>query len=373
MIRVFYLDNDPEFYNDLICWLPEFCTLHKLCLKDTEARLPQLDWKTDILLINPCYTGPNEDFLCELIERLLPVPVIFLSETAELPFVVTLMKFGAHSFLSKKQDKSILIDTIRKILFNMPEPLSSESDDLLSEIIGSSPHIQRLKKEILKLRNSSLHIHLTGETGTGKEMAARALHRCRTGETKSLLTLNCGALADSLIESELFGTQKGAFTDAIDRAGLFERADGSTLMLDEVSELTKAAQVKLLRVLEYGCFRRVGGTVEQVSNFQLISATNRDLKKEVNEGKFREDLYYRMTTLILHIPPLRERKEDISELSRHFLKGGNCERHITAGALGKLRDHSWPGNVRELKQVITRADHYSEDQRAIEPKHIIFY
>lgn len=373
MFRLFYIDRDPDYYNDLICWLPEYCTLHNLLLQDIESRLPPLKWETDILLINPEYTGHSVDFLSELIERLLPVPLIFLSDTTELPFVVSLMKTGAHSFLNKRKDKSILIETIKQIIYNMPDHSDSESEILLPELVGTSSHIQKLKKDIIRLRSSSIHIHLTGETGTGKEMAARAIHKCRSDQKKKLFALNCGSLAENLVESELFGTRKGAFTDAVERAGLFETADGSTLMLDEVSELSKTAQVKLLRVLEYGTFNRVGGTKELKSDFQLITASNRNLRDEVSKGNFREDLFYRITTLIINIPPLRARKEDIGELSRHFLKINKSERKITAGAMNKLKDHSWPGNIRELKQVIERADHFSWQNKAIEPKHIVFY
>ncbi|MBN2657511.1 MAG: sigma-54-dependent Fis family transcriptional regulator [Spirochaetales bacterium] len=373
MIRIFYIDRDPDFYTGLLCWLPEYCTLHKIKLSEIESALPSLKWETDIILINPDYTGNSDEFLSELIETLIPVPVIFLSESLDLPFLVSLIKLGAHSCLSKNRDKSILIETIKNLLYILPEQRDFVENGLIPEIVGSSLQMQKLKKEIMNLSTTSMHVHISGETGTGKEIAARAIHKYRSGKGKQLLALNCSSIAETLVETELFGTKKGAFTDAVERAGIFESADGSTLLLDEVSELPINVQAKLLRVLEYGTFNRVGGVQELKSNFQLITATNRILKEEVRKGTFREDLFYRITTLVLQIPPLRERKEDINELSRHFLKLNGSSKHLTAGALKKLNDHQWPGNVRELKQVIERAEHFSGKKQVVTHKDIVFY
>lgn len=373
MIRIFYLDKDPLYYQDLICWLPDFCSLHELILSDLENESIPLHWENDLLIINPELSGNNREFLIKLIQKVNPVPVIFLSEVVDLPFVSFIIRAGAHSFLNKKEDKSILIETIKNILYDVPDEISETNEDSLSDIVGSSQKIFALKNDIRRLKSSTMHIHLTGETGTGKELAARAIHKYRLGFNKSLLTINCGAISENLIESELFGTKKGAFTDAIERTGVFEEANGSTVLLDEVSELTKQAQVKLLRVLEYGTFNRVGSSKEIKSNFQLITATNSNLKNEVNVGNFREDLYYRITTLIIRIPPLRERIEDLQELSTHFLLKINSSKKLTAESLQKLKDYSWPGNIRELKQVITRADHFAEKKSYIEPKHIVYY
>ena len=190
---------------------------------------------------------------------------------------------------------------------------------------------------------------------------------------KSMVAVNCGAIPENLIESELFGTIKGAYTDSINRSGLFEQADGTTIFLDEIGELSKSAQVKLLRVLEDGIFTRVGDSSENKSDFNLITATNKNLKSEMIEGRFREDLYYRITSLVINIPPLRERKEDIFDLSKFFLNELNSQKQISQSAVLKLLKHSWPGNIRELKQTIIRADYMSAKNTSINRNHIVFY
>ena len=188
-----------------------------------------------------------------------------------------------------------------------------------------------------------------------------------------MITVNCGAIPENLIESELFGTAKGAFTDAKDRKGFFERANASTIFLDEIGELSQTAQVKLLRVLESGLFTRVGESKEIKSEFSLITATNKNLKDEVNSGKFREDLYYRITPLIINVPPLRARKEDIYDLSIHFLAKIGSTKKLSTSALNKLLEYKWPGNIRELKQTIERAEILSKNNDIIDLSHIVIY
>lgn len=367
MIRIFYIDKDPNYYNDLKSWLPDYCELIRIPFDELEENIPQFISTRDFILINPDYTGKNPTFLKKLINKLRPVPVIFISDTVDLQQVVSSIKLGAHAYLHKQKDKSLILESIKNILYDEPEDCESwESDELDSTIIGSSPSVNSLKRELQSLRDKKLSVHLTGETGTGKELAAQALH-------SNLIAVNCGAIADSLLESEFFGTRKGAYTDAVEKAGLFERANGLTVFLDEVGELSKSAQVKLLRVLENGTFTRVGDTKEIRSNFRLVTASNRNLKEEVRKGNFREDLYYRITSLIIEIPPLRERKEDIDELSEYFLKNEGSPKILSASASKKLREYHWPGNIRELKQTILRADHLSGLKREIEEDHIVIY
>lgn len=374
MIRILYLDKDPVFYNDLKSWLPDFCSLFQLSF-ESFSKLYTLNIQTDILLINPDYSDLKTEFLESVLFKVQSIPVIFISESISLPFVVSMMKKGAYNFLHKKKDKSILIESIKEILYKTSEKNISKCEEHFSvkNIIGSSNAIKGLKDEIVTFCGNNLNVHLYGETGTGKELTAEALHTGNFLQKKSLIAVNCGAIPENLIETELFGTTKGAFTDACDKSGLFEIADGTTIFLDEVAELSKAAQIKILRVLENGTFSKVGDTKKIKSSFNLITATNKNLKIEMQEGRFREDLYYRITSLIINIPPLRERKDDIYELSMHFLKEIGSIKKISSNALLKLLEYNWPGNIRELKQAIIRAEYLSRDKSFIDPVHIIFY
>ncbi len=374
MITIYYVDKDPLFYNDLSSWLPNYCLLKQISF-DSISDLHRLKPLSDIVLINPDYIGISNDFLNPMLETLKYIPVIFISETISLPFVVSMVKNGAYSFLHKKKDKSILIECIKGILYKSPneKDISSYDCSSVNNIIGNSKSVVNLKREIVNFRGYALNVHLCGETGTGKELTAKALHRQNFKMKKSMVAVNCGAIPENLIESELFGTIKGAYTDSINRSGLFEQADGTTIFLDEIGELSKSAQVKLLRVLEDGIFTRVGDSSENKSDFNLITATNKNLKSEMIEGRFREDLYYRITSLVINIPPLRERKEDIFDLSKFFLNELNSQKQISQSAVLKLLKHSWPGNIRELKQTIIRADYMSAKNTSINRNHIVFY
>lgn len=374
MINIFYMDKDPLFYDDLNSWLPDYCFLHQIDI-DSIDNLPVFNHISDILLINPDYTGNSLELLKPVLQQLYNIPVLFISESISLPFVVSIMKSGAYSFLHKKKDKSILIECLKEIIYECPEEEDIFDCDVSSikNIIGNSKPTKDLKRKIINFNRNNLNIHLYGETGTGKELTAKALHNQMHRNNESMVIVNCGAIPENLIESELFGTAKGAFTDAQNRSGLFEKADGTTIFFDEIGELSKSAQVKLLRVLEDGRFNRIGDSTERKSKFNLITATNKDLKKEVSKGRFREDLYYRITSLIITVPTLRERKEDIYELSQHFLRELNSGKRFSQRAVLKLLDYTWPGNIRELKQTVIRAEYLSKEQRSIKQKHIVFY
>jgi transcriptional regulator with GAF, ATPase, and Fis domain len=218
-----------------------------------------------------------------------------------------------------------------------------------------------VKKQIELVAKSNVIVLINGESGTGKEMVARAIHYASERKERPMLAVNCAALSENLLESELFGHEKGAFTGADKlRRGRFELADGGTLLLDEISEIAPALQAKLLRVLQESSFERVGSSVTQQVDVRVIATTNRDLAKEVREGRFRQDLYYRLNVVPIELPPLRERSEDIPELVRHFLHGiakreSAAFRHIEPEALRVLQKYGWPGNVRELQNIIERA------------------
>lgn len=229
------------------------------------------------------------------------------------------------------------------------------------EVVGSSPAMRRLYHTVQKILNTQTTVLIQGETGTGKELIGRVIHCNGFLKDKPFVAENCGALSENLLESELFGHVKGAFTGAIaDKKGLFEQADGGTIFLDEIGEMTPAMQIKLLRVLQEGLVRPVGGSHTIEVNVRLIACTNRNLEEEVKNGNFREDLFYRINVFPITMPPLRERKEDIPSLVTHFLnkfsrRFKSAEPSITPYALELLTRHDWPGNVRELQNEIERA------------------
>jgi transcriptional regulator with PAS, ATPase and Fis domain len=226
----------------------------------------------------------------------------------------------------------------------------------------------RIKDLILRYSPSGAPILIQGESGTGKELVARAVHEV-SGRSGPLVPINCGAIPETLLESELFGSVRGAYTDAVNREGAFEQANHGSLFLDEIGEMPLSAQVKLLRVLEEKQVRRLGGRDAIALNVRILAATQRDLKNEMKSNRFREDLYYRLGVLRIGVPPLRERLPDLGMLSVHFLH--KKRKKLAEEALAKLMAHDWPGNVRELRNVMERAALISEGKR-IQPKDILF-
>jgi transcriptional regulator with PAS, ATPase and Fis domain len=231
-------------------------------------------------------------------------------------------------------------------------------------LIGGSPAIRRVMQLIERVAPTGSTVLIRGASGTGKELVARALHANSTRRDRPLVTINCAALQETLLESELFGHEKGSFTGAmVSKPGLFELAEGGTLFIDEVAEMAPGLQAKLLRILEDGTYRRVGGTTEYHSDVRVIAATNRPLENEILAGRFREDLFYRLNVFTIPLPLLKDRREDIPELVNHFLNtrpvgGERCR--IDPAVIEILQRHDWPGNVRELANVLERAQILSE-------------
>jgi Nif-specific regulatory protein len=229
------------------------------------------------------------------------------------------------------------------------------------EIVGNSEAIEKVISDAVKVANSRTTTLVTGESGTGKELVARLIHKIGPRRKKKLMVVNCAAFSETLLESELFGHEKGAFTGAISRkTGVLEVADGGTLFMDEVAEMSPSMQVKLLRVIQEGTFSRVGSANPMQVDIRVIAATNKNLLDEVKEGRFREDLYYRLNVVHIHIPPLRERKDDILVLIQHFLDKyrpirGTSKLSLSPSALEVMQTYHWPGNVRELENAIERA------------------
>ncbi|HLR91016.1 MAG TPA: sigma-54 dependent transcriptional regulator [Balneolaceae bacterium] len=294
-----------------------------------------------------------------------PVIIFTAFGTSEHP--IEAMKSGAFDYLEKPFDIDELTSLIRRaVLFRESAvkpgstiPDSPRGFNSAEEfIIGSSKKMRELLKMIGKIAPSETSVLIEGESGTGKELIADAIYRHSKRANGPFIKINCGALPDSLLESELFGHEKGAFTGAIrQRKGRFELADGGTLFLDEVDALTLPMQIKLLRVLQNFTFERVGGEKTLHTNARILAATNKNLSSKVKEGSFREDLFYRLNVIHLPIPPLRERMEDIRDLTMFFLKKFSQQRRLTISedALLLLQKYHWPGNIRELENVIQRA------------------
>ncbi len=296
------------------------------------------------------------------------VPVVMLTAFGTIELAVESMQRGAFDFISKPFVAEVVKAVARRAtersrLEHENEILRAEARrmNFTDEILGTSPGIEDLKAQIARVAPTNATVLITGETGTGKELVARAIHRGSLRRNENFLALNCAAFPENLLESELFGHEKGAFTGA-DRAkpGLFEAAHRGTLFLDEAGEMSLALQARLLRVLTDGQLIRVGATAPRSVDVRIIVATHRDLKDRVRTGEFREDLYYRVAVVPLIVPPLRERREDIALIAASLLNRVASdlklpERPLTPAALGKLESYDFPGNVRELRNLIERA------------------
>ncbi|MBR4373659.1 MAG: sigma-54-dependent Fis family transcriptional regulator [Treponema sp.] len=241
------------------------------------------------------------------------------------------------------------------------------------DLIGNSEKIMELKRKIEKIAKSHLPVLILGESGSGKSHVARLIHELSVRNMRCFFDENISALADSIVESELFGSVEGAFTDSRNRCGCFEIADGGTLFLDEIGEASLQIQKKLLKVIETGEFRKVGSSQIQKTDVRLIFATNADLYGKIQSGEFREDLFYRMANLVIRIPSLRERKDDIPELCQEYLLRKNYLKSFSESALEELCGFDWPGNVRQLHSTIERAVFNSDDSGLILPEHIEIY
>ena len=316
----------------------------------------------------------------ELIRLAEGVPVLIMTSYASLRSAVDSMKMGAVDYIAKPFDHDEMLQTAARILADRAQARSAAQPQSGNEppaaaptssngeigIIGHCQPMQALFGKIRKVAPTDSNVLIQGESGTGKELVARALHNLSQRAKAPMISVNCAAIPETLIESELFGHEKGAFTGAsASRAGLVEAADGGTLFLDEIGELPLEAQARLLRVLQEGEIRRVGSTQSQKVNVRLVAATHRDLKNLAKLGEFREDLYYRLHVIALKLPPLRERGSDILEIAEAFLarqsaRMGGEEMHFSHEAEQAIRHYSWPGNVRELENAIERAAILSE-------------
>jgi two-component system response regulator AtoC len=308
--------------------------------------------------------------------------VIMMSAYEDDEGVIEAMRRGAYDFIGKPFRADQLVLTIRKAvererLRQTVEQLQDELSALRapSGIVGRGTAIQQVLGVAAKVARHPSTVLITGESGTGKELIARFIHESSPRAEAAMVAVNCGAIPENLLESELFGHAKGAFTGAtVEKKGLFEDADGGTLFLDEIGELPPPLQVKLLRALQEGEIRRVGDNADRAVDVRLIAATARDLEAEVAAGRFRADLYYRINVVRLHLPPLRDRREDIPELVRHFIllygrRLGLSVSSMSPAAMRLMMEYAWPGNVRELENVIERSLVMAEGPQ-IEPDHL---
>jgi two-component system nitrogen regulation response regulator NtrX len=322
-------------------------------------------WKPQLVFLDVKMAGMDGlETLKRLRERDPAAVVVMISGHATIQNAVEATQLGAYDILEKPLDTDRILVTLRNATGRID--LAEENARLKAtiesryEIVGKSFAIRALIENIEKVADSSARVLITGENGTGKELVARALHRQSPRAKKPFVEVNCAAIPGELIESELFGHMKGSFTGAIqDRAGKFEQADGGTLFLDEVGDMSLAAQAKVLRVLQDGDVTRIGGAKPRKVDVRVIAATNKKLETEIAEGRFREDLYYRLNVVPIQVAPLRERREDIPQLVEHFLaqfahQDGVAPRAIDAAAIERLTAFEWPGNVRELRNTIER-------------------
>jgi two-component system NtrC family response regulator len=314
--------------------------------------------------------GVEEGFLTldQIIEAKPTTKIIVITGQEERQNALKAIRKGAYDFFNKPIDTDVLKIVLERAfnLFELEGEIrrlrrESRSEGQFEGMMGSSPVMEDVFSRIRKIATSEAPVLVTGENGTGKEMVARAVHNLSRRSEKDFVPINCGAIPENLLESELFGHEKGSFTGAVDRrVGLLETASGGTLLLDEIGELSPPLQVKLLRFLNDGKLRRVGGSKEIDTDTRVVAATNVDLNQLISEGKFREDLYYRLAVVTVDVPPLRERDEDVVLLANSFLQrfseeGGKKIKGFSKAAMQSVREYQWPGNIRELENRVRRA------------------
>ncbi len=374
--RILIADDQPDIRESLRLLLKSEGFKVDVAANPTAALTAVAAGSPDLLLMDMNYsqdTTSGQEGL-ELLDRMREVdpavPVVVMTAWGSIELAVEAMRRGARDFVTKPWENARLLATLRTQLdlsaaLRRSGRLEAENrllrNDGLPRLIAGSRVMESVLRLMERLGPSDAHVLITGANGTGKSLLARCLHAASRRADRPLITLNAGGFAEGLLESELFGHTKGAFTDAkADRAGRFELADGGTLFLDEIANAPAALQAKLLRVLETGEFERVGSSRTQRVDVRILSATNAELPKEVAAGRFRQDLLFRLNTFELHLPTLRERREDIAPLAAHFLeaharKSRKALAGFEEGALRALEQHPWPGNVRELDHAVERA------------------
>ena len=369
MDRVLIVDDDPSMRYSLTRML-EGQGLGVVVAKNGAEGL-ELFFRDEPQLVVMDIKMPGQsglEVLRQIKEKDPKALVILMTAFGTTETAIEAMKFGAFDYILKPFDipkmKSLMeraleVSRMMKKMVSLPDQREGEIAE--ESIIGSSPAMQEIYKMIGQVAPTDVTVLLRGESGTGKEMVARAVYHHSQRADRPFLPVNCAAIPETLLESELFGHEKGAFTGALTRrVGRFEQGNGGTLFLDEIGDMTPTTQAKILRVLQERRFERLGGTESIAVDIRLIAATNQDLEKGIREGNFRQDLYYRLKVVSLNLPPLRERKEDIPELVKYFIQRFRLDlnprvRDISARAMEGLVRYAWPGNVRELENAVKRA------------------
>jgi len=381
--KILIVDDDPNFikmiqYNlQKEDYAVDLASRGEEALQKVKEEMPELVF-LDIKM--PGLDGIEVLKQIKLLDR--NVPVIMISGQGDIETAVEAMKAGAYDFISKPFEPNELLIKARNALKNrqLLEEVGTLKFELekkyqFENMIGKSPKMQKVFGEIENVLNSEVTVLIQGESGTGKELVAKAVHYNGFRKDRPFVVVNCAAIPETLLESELFGYERGAFTGALERKiGKFEKADGGTIFMDEIGEMPPATQAKLLRVLQEREIERLGGNDKIKVDVRIISATNKNLKEEVAAEKFREDLYYRVAVFPIYVPALREHREDIPLLIAHFLKvynerAGKGVKSVSEKAMEVLMNYAWPGNIRELENVIERAVVLIKDS-TIEPEHL---
>jgi two-component system, NtrC family, nitrogen regulation response regulator NtrX len=319
----------------------------------------------DLVLCDIKMPKMDGEELLEAVKKIKPeIPIVMISGHGDMETAINTMRLGAFDYISKPPDLNRLLNTVRNALDRkqlvVENKILKKKVSKNYEIIGTSAPIEQIKEMIEKVAKTDARVLITGPNGTGKELVAHQLHQKSDRSEAPIVEVNCAAIPSELIESELFGHVKGAFTSAVkDRAGKFEAADGGTIFLDEIGDMSLAAQAKVLRALQENLIQRVGADKDIKVNVRVIAATNKDLKKEIEEGKFREDLYHRLAVILIKVPALNERRDDIPLLIEHFTakiaeEQGNAPKQFSHAAVQLLQEYDWTGNIRELRNVVER-------------------
>ncbi|MBT3515593.1 MAG: sigma-54-dependent Fis family transcriptional regulator [Nitrospina sp.] len=368
---IFIVDKNEAICKEVTAWLQEIGFQAKV-FEDTELCFNTIDQNPSAICLDMNTSGPSGLSGLEFLKRLRltnrDIPIMVVTENGDLDSAVEVMKLGAFDYMVKPVEKARLITNIQRAIamHTMVHKIDRlrgeiEKKHVYKNIIGQSEAIQRVFTQIEEVAEININVLVEGESGTGKELAAKAIHYGSAYKTGPFIAINCGAIPESLQESEFFGHEKGSFTGADHaRIGKLEYANNGSLFLDEVGEMSQEMQVKLLRFLQDKTFERLGGNKKINVDLRIISATNRKLEQEVKRGKFREDLYYRLVVYPITMPPLRDRKEDIPLLVNYFLKKFKNEiskiiTSVSSSVMESFMKYDWKGNVRQLENVIYRS------------------
>src|SRR5687767_6569687 len=364
MARILIIDDEPAIRSTLADILGDEGHKTALCESGEEGIAHYARDEFDLILLDLWLPGIDGLSVLERLRNANAPPVIMISGHGSVDAAVKATRLGAYDFLEKPLSLERVLLTINHALSDrrLREQVRDLKRHLTLEelLIGESEPMQRLEQQIRSAAPSHSRVLITGENGSGKEIVARTLHRHSLRAEQPFIDVNCAAIPEELIESELFGHRKGAFTGAIDdRKGKFELADGGTLFLDEIGDMSLKTQAKVLRVLQEQTFQRVGGQQTIKVDVRVLAATNKDLEAEIGSGSFRSDLYYRLNVIPIEVPPLRARGNDVVLLAEHFLlrfaaETGRPRKRLSVAAASKLKAHDWPGNVRELRNVVER-------------------